>query len=223
MIGSHEITGTRKQYHLFYNYGGSVEIESRNPAPDYTTTSFVTPNPTQAPHPFLDQQPATPTLDRNNPRRIGGRGYVPRPSAVHATRGKQRRTPSPAAAILLLAAAGAEDARRRSGGNNPRFAGLLRSRRGAAARRRQRPPHAAARGSRGRGAVVVMEQGRKKEAGDRGRARRGAAASIAGAGVGTRPGFVNGNRCTFTAVVRRLLGCCSNSGVEKLKTSPQML
>jgi hypothetical protein len=114
MIGSHEITGTRKQYHLFYNYGGSVEIESRNPAPDYTTTSFVTPNPTQAPHPFLDQQPAIPTLDRNNPRRIGGRGYVPRPSAVHATRGKQRRTPSPAAAILLLAAAGAEDARRRS-------------------------------------------------------------------------------------------------------------
>jgi hypothetical protein len=132
---------------------------------------------------------------------------VPRPSAVHATKGKQRRPPSPAAVILLLAAAGAEDAMGRSGGDNPRFAG---SSGPGAARPELSPP-------RGRGAVVpvVMEEGRKREAGACGRARCGAAASRAG--VGTRPGFVDGNRCTFTAVVRRLLGCCSNSGVEKLK------
>jgi hypothetical protein len=118
---------------------------------------------------------------------------VPRPSAVHATRGKRSgRPPSPVSVILLLAEAGAGDARMRRRRGNPRFAGLLRSRRGAAARRGQRPelspPQAAARGSRGRGAVVVtvMGQGRKREAGVRG---RGAAASIAA--MGTRA-FVNG-------------------------------
>jgi hypothetical protein len=49
MIESREITGTRKQYRFFYNYGGSVEIESRNPAPDYTTLPPSPPLP-RKPH-----------------------------------------------------------------------------------------------------------------------------------------------------------------------------
>lgn len=67
MIRSIKFTGTRRQYHSFYNYEGSVELNHQGiPLRPHYTYSAI-PNHTHPAHTLLNRQPSPPTLNRNNP------------------------------------------------------------------------------------------------------------------------------------------------------------